>query len=425
MGRAEKTKSSAFESFCGESDSKHAIEVEWHWDWCRPVARPLGVTGWATVVRSTDAAVAVGSVLRFHKCAQNPCGARWDASKYGVYGPPSHLRPIELFPNPRAAAGLEGAENPEPRAAQPAVAGAVPEAQEEQLQNAEAGSEPLATEVGTLVAAPEAPSADPANSKEVLNEPMLEAAVATALPEAAAGVGPPLAAVLPPAAAALPAALGTQLAPPRVGAPLGAQLPEGDAAKPAPDAEVVDLKSTSLAAEAAQANVLKKLVNAARFINRTCSYVGYHFFVLFALSKKCRPFMWEGEHRVDILETYAPWALEQDIAECAVDGVCCCSGQGQDGPEWVPVSEQQPLNMVNHFVAGIAIQPEMRDGNSLSDFYKRQGIAILPTVADGDCGLDTASMMLGLPQSVVNRDALREAIFDAFIIQHDISSDTT
>ena len=64
-----------------------------------------------------------------------------------------------------------------------------------------------------------------------------------------------------------------------------------------------------------------RVFQVAREIAWERSYVGYIFFVLFALARRCRPFMWEGAERVNLLEMYAPWALESSaVADCTFSG---------------------------------------------------------------------------------------------------------
>ena len=46
-------------------------------------------------------------------------------------------------------------------------------------------------------------------------------------------------------------------------------------------------------------------------------------------------------------------------------------------------------------------------GHGLQGFYSSKGIAVLGTVMDGDCGIDLACQMLGLPQTREQREALR------------------
>ena len=33
--------------------------------------------------------------MRWHVCAHNPCQACWDATKYGLAGPPIHVQPVD------------------------------------------------------------------------------------------------------------------------------------------------------------------------------------------------------------------------------------------------------------------------------------------------------------------------------------------
>ena len=54
--------------------------------------------------------------------------------------------------------------------------------------------------------------------------------------------------------------------------------------------------------------------------------------------------MWEGNNRVNLLSTFAPWGLDAAVAECAVGGVVCCMRVLPSGrAEVVPVSEEHPL----------------------------------------------------------------------------------
>ena len=138
------------------------------------------------------------------------------------------------------------------------------------------------------------------------------------------------------------------------------------------------------------------------------------FFLLLGLARQCRPCMWEGSNRVDLIQSYAPWAADTAVAECAVDGIVCCLRSLDDGRvEMVPVSEEHPLHECRHFVAGHKFTGELEcEGTSMQAFYGRLGVALLGTVADGDCGLDTACMMLGIPQTAAHRDALRREVSD-------------
>jgi len=70
---------------------------------------------------------------------------------------------------------------------------------------------------------------------------------------------------------------------------------------------------------------------------------------------------------------------------------------------------------MSHYVAGVPIPPEPNSTTSALTFevyYARLGVATLPTVCDGDCGVDVMNMMLGLPQSFETRTQLRIDVSD-------------
>ena len=103
----------------------------------------------------------------------------------------------------------------------------------------------------------------------------------------------------------------------------------------------------------AEAHVLGKILKLARDIGTARSTVGYSFFVLLALCKQCRPLMWEGSSRVDIVETFAPWGIAQRLDVCVLEGVCCCLAPSSDTAELLPVSSRHPLHECRHFIGGI------------------------------------------------------------------------
>ena len=95
-----------------------------------------------------------------------------------------------------------------------------------------------------------------------------------------------------------------------------------------------------------------------------------------------------------------------------MDGIVCCLRSLDDGRvEMVPVSDEHPLHECRHFVAGHKFTGELEcEGTSMQAFYGRLGVVLLGTVADGDCGLDVACMMLGIPQTADNLNALRREV---------------
>ena len=73
-----------------------------------------------------------------------------------------------------------------------------------------------------------------------------------------------------------------------------------------------------------------------------------------------------------------------------------------------PISEEIPLHLCNHVTACTPVNPQGAQGEGIEAKYLRRGMAILGTVADGDCGVDTASIMIGLPQTAEHRNELRQ-----------------
>ena len=79
----------------------------------------------------------------------------------------------------------------------------------------------------------------------------------------------------------------------------------------------------------------------------------------------------------------------------------------------MPVSTEHPLSMCQHWVTATKVEDiEVQSGNTISQFYSRLGIAILGTVCDGDCGLDSMHQMLGETSCPQSRRALRQELFE-------------
>ena len=79
----------------------------------------------------------------------------------------------------------------------------------------------------------------------------------------------------------------------------------------------------------------------------------------------------------------------------------------------MPVPDRHPLSTCSHFVAGAPMEGVGHEGGpGLEGYYSSRGLVLLGTVMDGDCGIDVACQMLGLPQTFAQRAALREDISD-------------
>lgn len=121
--------------------------------------------------------------------------------------------------------------------------------------------------------------------------------------------------------------------------------------------------------------------------------------------------MWEGETRVDLVQAFAGWAEEHCTLIAACEGVCCCLVPAVAGgaARAMPVSDDHPLSQCRHFVAAVPMAVAVQqDTTSLAGFYISLGLALLGTVMDGDCGIDTMCLMAGLPQTLRQREIVRE-----------------
>ena len=393
------------------------LEFRWNREFCRVSIRPRGTTGFAEIHRRSGGVKHDPPELcRVHLCRNNPCDADWKPSKYGVYGEPIHVQPLVWTHDLEADLNGDAAES-SPMPPEPPPAPPPPEppptschdTEEVQVVNADEPEPCVSAAVAAVPGAGEdgAPAVAAA-VPEVLEEEM--SADVAAVP-AAGDV------LVPAAVAAMPEAI-PQCEP--ASAPLRVLRP-GEAT----DAVLVVPRPVSPAALVPslpanhQNKLLTKVLQLARSIRTARSYVGYAAFVCFALCKHLLVHMWEGSVRVNLIQVYAPWALDDITAEPACDGICCCSTPAVAGgaARWRPVSEKHPLNEVKHYVAGVGMgQSVTHDTTTLEGFYNAIGIALLGTVTDGDCGIDTMCIMAGLQQTAAQRLELREDIYQ-YIIQ--------
>ena len=369
-----------------------AIHYELEWDYSRESTKKNqnGTSGWAKIISRSSGSFDPDAVCRVHLCSFDPCRAVYRDPKYGPKGPPIHVRPSSWRPP-----GTPG----EPAAPAPAV--------------------------------PEPPvSAVAEPPVKALAEPVVPLAPVVHLHFAPWNEAPPALPVAAPAAAPLeppaeappaePAAPGDPALPALPVAPTGAALPARCAAPPLPgkpQAAVAASAPPHAALEGmalpqlAEATVLGTLLNLAREIRRPRAYIGYSAFVCFALARECRPYVWEGDERIDLVDVHVPWAKERCARSCVVDAVCCCVlGPAVAGgsASLMQVCEEHPLSECSHFVAACPLGGYAEGGASFHGFYSTLGVAVLGTVMDGDCGIDVACQMLSLPQTPAQRAGLRE-----------------
>ena len=131
--------------------------------------------------------------------------------------------------------------------------------------------------------------------------------------------------------------------------------------------------------------------------------------------KTVRPCAWEGSNVVDLLQTFAPWAVEHCTGECAVQAIpCALRARAGGSAECVPIPEELPLSKCVHYVAGIKVPETAVAGNAcgIDVYYAKLGVATCATVRDEDCGLDVMERMLPKPDSFESRKQLRIDIRD-------------
>ena len=164
----------------------------------------------------------------------------------------------------------------------------------------------------------------------------------------------------------------------------------------------------------AERDILDKLLKLSLEIGADEQYVGHSFFVLLALQRNCRPYIWEGSDRIDVVATYVPWADERCTQRCVIDAVSVCMVPSDHGPAQMKrVSETHPLTMCKHWVAGMVLpQPNPihdTDTEDIEAFYlQRHGMCLIRTVTNGDCGLDVACHMLSMESNKHNFKTLRQ-----------------
>ncbi len=156
------------------------------------------------------------------------------------------------------------------------------------------------------------------------------------------------------------------------------------------------------------------MLQLARDIRKPRMTIGYSALICFALARGCRPFVWEGETRIDLIASFVPWAVGRCTKECAVDAVACCmvpAVAGGGHAKMVQVSATHPLRDCNHYIAAAPMADVLLGGgDSIEALYSSMGMALLGTVMDGDCGIDVACQMEELPQTAVQRALVREEL---------------
>ena len=97
----------AEDPFWAKDDDGHVHKLQWDKKWFKVSTNEGGSTGFATVLSSAS----LNGSVRLHLCAKQPCTARWTCvSRYGIYGPPTHMQPHVSPPLAPPAASPEPSE---------------------------------------------------------------------------------------------------------------------------------------------------------------------------------------------------------------------------------------------------------------------------------------------------------------------------
>ena len=178
--------------------------------------------------------------------------------------------------------------------------------------------------------------------------------------------------------------------------------------------EPVMLPSATLAAE------INRFVDD---LQETWSYTGVVAFMVFALLKQLRVFVWYGSQREDIIARYAPWASTQIQAAAPFEAIACRLTMSDAGVASHHIVEDP--REVNHWVACVDQGGRHGDGAEADDeetltfqaVYLSFDRIVTWTVCDGDCGLDVLCLMSGLSRCRLQRDSLRTEL-SAFVVKH-------
>ena len=154
---------------------------------------------------------------------------------------------------------------------------------------------------------------------------------------------------------------------------------------PVPVMLPVMLPSATLAAE------INRFVDD---LQETGSYTGVAAFVVFALLKQLRVFVWYGSQREDIIAKYAPWASTQIPAATPFEAIACRLSVSDAGVVSHHIVEDP--REVNPWVACVDQGGRHGDGAEADDeetltfqaMYLSFNRIVTWTVCDGDCGMD-------------------------------------
>ena len=151
-------------------------------------------------------------------------------------------------------------------------------------------------------------------------------------------------------------------------------------------------------------------------LRRSNAWIGPGALLLACLHYKMRMNLWHGETCTDLVAKFAPWAVETCIARSSLDAVLCAYSQDPDTGvrKLHPASGDVPMRALNHYVATIrmpgTVSSSLHGSTQLETFYLALGLCPIPTVIDGNCGLDVLVQTQGLPQTDTEFQRMRDRL---------------
>ena len=277
-------------------------------------------------------------------------------------------------------------------------------------------------------------------------------------PAAPTPAPPPLTPILPPKRN--PLTLGPKAAPlPPRSVPAGTPKKQPSRKMSAAVAAALDLSADRNAEDDVvvgvpdNAEVARAVADFMKGLHRARAFTGLSAFLLLALVKRVRLHVWLGANRYDLVTLHAPWAsdfLAPAGGQFDIIGCQYCV-DATSGVSTLHVVEDAHGSLLNHWVAGVQVRGcsdsaavaadsaavaagatvAAADSGSLSAtgamdqeatvffhaFYLSLNLAVVETIADGDCGLDAMCVVLGVPRRREVRQTLRGELV-AFCLKH-------
>ena len=465
---------------CYVSHGEDHFEIQWDLSGLAPSMvnkKPNGLMGYARVTRRRGGEKRPGdgvTMCKYHVCSFRPCPSEAHAkSKWGWFDVPIHVRRSDWRPSADEDHPAPPEEPPQHDAAivapaeeddvaaewdwwqlaaawESAIADSMAEplapleadADDEPLAPLDSMAEPQASQDDAAIVAPAeeddaaivapaevdaaivAPAAWESAMADSMAEPLAPLETSTESEAAAVGSAPEAAAESPEGGPLLKRAdtSADRAVPP---APATAPLGERVAAPPLGD-EQADAVVPPVSAPAAvfadsadpSSKVLTALLSLARSIQAPRAYIGHSAFLLFALSRQTKVFLWEGETRIDLVEVYAPWASELCTKSAIVDVVACapikaasgCNQKGCSESTFAPIDDDIPLEECRHWLCAARMDHNYlgEGAPGITAFYAKKNLAIMGTVVDGDCGIDACCQMAGVKEDPESRCKMRQ-----------------